>query len=247
METRLAIISDIHANLEAFEEVLKHISGQSVDRIICLGDIVGYNADPSACIALCKEYNIFCLMGNHDAAVCGKVSLNDFNSNAASAIRWTRTQLSKEELLFLNELPQFHRDDNKYLLVHGSLMDPDRYLFFKRDAEEDFMVMQRFFPGVSLVFFGHSHQRRIFTYCNETVTSGVPESFTLEPEHLYLINPGSVGQPRDNNPMASYLIYDEDRRHVAFYHVPYDVEKTASKIMKVGLPKTLADRLFRGW
>jgi len=247
MGTRLAIISDIHANVEAFEEVLKHISSRSVDRIICLGDLVGYNADPSACIALCREHNIFCLLGNHDAAVCGKIPLDDFNASAAAAIKWTSKQLSKGEFLFLNQLPRFQREGSRYLLMHGSLLDPDRYLFFQQDAEKDFEEMQRSYPDVSLGFFGHTHQRIIFTYYLDTVTSGVPENFTLEPGRLYLINPGSVGQPRDNNPMASYLIYDEDRGHVTFHHVLYDVKKAAEKVMKAGLPKSLAERLFRGW
>ena len=247
MVTRLAIISDIHANLEAFEAVLKHISNQAVDRIVCLGDIVGYNADPSDCIALCKEYGIFCLLGNHDGAVCGQVSLEYFNETAVVAIKWTRKQLSKEDLLFLNQLPRFHQEGKRYLLMHGSLIDPDRYIFFQQDAEKDFGKMQKEYPDVSVGFFGHTHQRRIFTYYLDAVTSGVPERFTLEQGRLYLINPGSVGQPRDSNPMASYMIYDEERRHVNFYHVMYDVKKAAEKVVKAGLPKTLAERLFRGW
>ncbi len=247
MGKRLAIISDIHANLEAFQETLKHISDQSVDGILCLGDIVGYNADPSACVELCREHDIFCLLGNHDGAVCGKVPMETFNETAAIAIRWTRKQLSREDFFFLNSLPRFHREGNAYLLMHGSLIDPDRYLFFQQDAEKDFETMEREYPDLSVGFFGHTHQRRIFTYYLDTVTSGVPDHFTLESGRLYLINPGSVGQPRDNNPMASYMIYDVNTRHVDFYHVMYDIQKAAEKVIKAGLPKSLAERLFRGW
>ena len=247
MGKRLAIISDIHANLEAFEETLKHIASQGADEIICLGDIVGYNANPAECIALCRENQIFCLMGNHDAAVCGKISLSDFNETAATAIKWTRNQLSREDFLFLNALPRFHQENGRFILMHGSLIDPDRYLFFQQDAEKDFEKMAMEYPNISLGFFGHTHQRRIFTYYLDTVTSGVPDHFTLEPGRLYLINPGSIGQPRDNTPMASYMIFDEDQRHVDFYHVVYDVKKAANKVVKAGLPKSLAERLFRGW
>ncbi len=247
MGKRLAIISDIHANLEAFEETLKHIASQGADEIICLGDIVGYNANPAECVALCRERQIYCLMGNHDGAVCGKVSLSEFNETAATAIKWTRTQLTREDLLFLNALPRFHQEDEKFILMHGSLIKPDRYLFFQQDAEKDFEKMAKEYPNISVGFFGHTHQRRIFTYYLDTVTSGVPDHFTLEPGRRYLINPGSVGQPRDNSPMASYMIYDEDRRHVDFHHVMYAVKRAADKVIKAGLPKSLAERLFRGW
>ncbi len=247
MGTRLAIISDIHANLEAFEEVLNHISNQSIDKIICLGDIVGYNADPSACIALCRERNIFCLSGNHDCAVCDKISLSDFNRTAAIAIQWTKHHLSKEDILFLSQLPRFHQEGERFLLMHGSLIDPDRYLFFQRDAVEDFHEMTHMYPRIAIGFFGHTHQRRVFTYRSGDVTSGVPETLTFESDCLYLINPGSVGQPRDSIPMASYLIYDVDKQSIRFYHVKYDIQKASEKVIKAGLPKALAERLYWGW
>jgi len=247
MGNRWAILSDIHANLEAFKGVLDHIAALSVDKIICLGDIVGYNTDPSACIALCREWEIFCLMGNHDAAVCGRIPLENFNANAALAIKWTRNQLTKEDFLFLNRLPRSHQEDKKFLCFHGSLLDPDRYLFFQQDAEKDFSEMRKTYPEIPLGFFGHTHQRRVFSHYLGLVTSGTPGDFFLDPGRLYLVNPGSVGQPRDNNPMASYLIYHEDDRHISFHHVLYDVRKTAEKILKAGLPKKLAERLFEGW
>ena len=247
MGNRIAIISDVHANLEAFQEVLNHIGHQSVDGVICLGDIVGYNADPSACITLCREWGIFCLMGNHDAAVCGKISLSDFNDTALAAIQWTRRQLSREEILFLNRLPRSHREYDKYLLVHGSLLNPDRYIFFPEDAEKDFEEMLKSYPKNRLVFFGHTHQRRVFSYYNGNISTGTPEDLYVESLKRYLINPGSVGQPRDRSPMASYLIYDEDKGYITFHRVPYDVKRAAEKVMKARLPRSLADRLFRGW
>jgi len=247
MGNRIAIISDIHANLEAFQEVLNHIGHQSIDGVICLGDIVGYNADPSICIEMCREWGIFCLMGNHDAAVCGKISLADFNDAALAAIQWTRLQLSKEDLIFLNRLPRFHREYDKYLLVHGSLLDPDRYLFFPEEAERDFEEMLTTYPKNRLTFFGHTHQRKVFTYYREGVSAGVPEDLFLDHLKRYLINPGSVGQPRDHSPLASYLIYDEDKGHISFQRVVYNVKKAAEKVLKAGLPRSLADRLFRGW
>ncbi len=247
MNTRFAVISDIHANLEAFEAVLNHIASQSVDRIICLGDIVGYNADPSACIALCQDYHILCLSGNHDVAARDQIPLDNFSETAALAIHWTRQHISEEDRLFLRQLPSFHRMDDQYLLMHGSLLQPDRYLFFPGEAYQDFEAMQTIYPDIHLGFFGHTHQSRVFTYSSGNVTSGVPRHFTLRAERLYLINPGSVGQPRDSNPMASYLIYDVERDQVDFHHVPYDVKKATEKILKAGLPRTLAERLYRGW
>ena len=247
MDTRVAIISDIHSNLEAFEAVLNHISHQSVDRILCLGDIVGYNADPASCVALCRENHVFCISGNHDRATCGQISLENFSETAAIAIRWTREQLGEEELHFLRQLPPLHRDDDRYLLLHGSLLQPDRYLFFPSEAKGDFAVMKGTYPGVSLGFFGHTHQPRVYTFSNDTVTTGIPRHFSLLGDRLYLINPGSVGQPRDNIPMASYLVYDAERCHVTYHHVPYDIQKTADKVLKAGLPRSLAERLYRGW
>jgi len=247
MNTRLAIISDIHANLEAFEAVLNHIASQSVDRILCLGDIVGYNADPEACIALCQENHIFCLSGNHDVAARDQIPLDNFSETAALAIRWTRQHLSEENRHFLRQLPVFHRADDHYLLMHGSLLHPDRYLFFPSEAQQDFETMRVLYPDIRLGFLGHTHQPRVFTDAGGNVTSGVPRRFTLQEERRYLINPGSVGQPRDSNPMASYLIYDVERTQIDFHHVPYDIQKTAEKILKAGLPRTLAERLYRGW
>lgn len=247
MKTRLAIISDIHSNMEAFEEVLRHISSQSVDGILCLGDIVGYNADPSACVALCRENHVFCISGNHDRAACGQVSLEDFSETAALAIRWTRRHLSEDDLLFLSQLSPLYREDNLYILMHGSLLQPDRYLFFPNEAKRDFEAMQTDYSGITLGFFGHTHQPRVFTFSQGTVTSGIPRYFTFQQNRLYLVNPGSVGQPRDSIPMASYLVYDGERGCVEFYHVPYNIKKTAAKVLKAGLPRTLAERLFRGW
>jgi len=247
MGNRVAVISDIHANLEAFQEVLTHIGNQSVDGVVCLGDIVGYNADPSACVNLCREWGIFCLMGNHDAAVCGKISLADFNDAALKAIQWTRVHLSKEDLVFLNRLPRFHKEYDKYLLVHGSLIDPDRYIFFPEDVEKDFEEMLRTYPKNFVTFFGHTHQRMVYSYYRESIFSGVPEDFYIEPHKRYFVNPGSVGQPRDHSPMSSYLIYDEDKAQVTFHRVVYDVRKAAEKVIKAGLPRSLAERLYRGW
>ncbi|RTZ89663.1 MAG: metallophosphoesterase [Deltaproteobacteria bacterium] len=247
MGNRIAVISDIHANLEAFQEVLNHLGHQSVDGVVCLGDIVGYYTDPSACIELCREWGILCIMGNHDAAVCGKISLVDFNDTALAAIQWTRRNLSKEDLLFLNRLPRFHQEQDKYLLLHGSLLNPDRYIFFPEDAEKDFEEMMRVHPRTFLAFFGHTHQKRVFSYHRETISSGVPEDFHLDPLRRYLVNPGSVGQPRDHSPLASYLIYDEDQKRITFHRVAYDVRKAAEKVIKAGLPRSLAERLYRGW
>jgi len=132
-------------------------------------------------------------------------------------------------------------------LLHGSLIAPDRYLFFQQDAEVDFKKMQQRYPDIQIAFFGHTHQPRVFAYFLDVATSGQPEAFIPEKNRLYLINPGSVGQPRDKAPMASYIIYDESTRHISFYRVVYDINKAAGKVLKAGLPKLLAERLFRGW
>jgi len=243
---KIAVLSDIHANLEAFRAVLDDIASLSVDRVFCLGDIVGYNADPSACIMLCRENDIFCIMGNHDAAVCGKMDVAFFNKNAAAAIQWTRKQLSREDLMFLNQLPGIHAVNERFLLLHGSLMDPDRYLIFKQDAEEDFKMMKRLYPDIQIAFFGHTHQPKVFACFLDFVTSEPLNSFTLQTNRRYLINPGSVGQPRNKMPTASYVIYNETTNRISFHHVVYDIDKAAGKILKAGLPKRLAERLFWG-
>lgn len=250
---RYLLISDLHSNHEALEAVLQKVKRKRFDRIVCLGDFVGYAADPNKVLDRVRTMPrpITAVRGNHDKVIAGLEPGEMFNQPALTAARWTTEKLSHENMEFLKRLPSgpFVVDD-AFAVCHGSPLDEDAYIFSDFDASMNFVHMSRFAPGVDACFFGHSH---------------IPSVFTLEPNGIrveairrsrqrlallkgrrYLINPGSVGQPRDRNPKASYALYDSDERVVTFDRVPYDASATRRKILKAGLPAMLGDRLLIG-
>jgi len=242
---KYGLFSDIHGNLEAFEAVLKALKKEKVDQYLFLGDIVGYGADPRACIDLLKDLvkanTCLCVAGNHDYAVCGLSSTEYFVQYAKESIAWTKTRLQEEEMNFLSQM-KLVQHVGDITIVHASLEGPSewRYIFDIDDAFPNFKLLKG-----RVCFVGHSHKPIIFT-AGETVAWSTHDRMVIRPDVKYIINIGSVGQPRDGNPRASYALYDTQAQTVRIKRVAYPVEKAQEKILAAGLPKILAERLCCG-
>ena len=250
---RYLILSDLHSNDEALTAVLRRVKRKTFDRIVCLGDFVGYAADPNKVLDRFRKLRrtTISVRGNHDKVVAGVEEGLLFNPPALEAVRWTVGRLSKQNMEFLKKLPLGPEVvDGRFVVCHGSPLDEDAYIFSDFDASLNFVQMHRFAEGIDLCFFGHSHIPSIFTLEPGGIrVEAVREArlkLRLEPGKRYLVNPGSVGQPRDRNPRAAYAIYDASARVVHFDRVPYDVGATRRKIQRAGLPAVLGDRLVVG-
>jgi predicted phosphodiesterase len=247
---RYAVISDIHANLEAFRVALEDIDQQDVQKVVCLGDIVGYYANPDECTELCRSRGFLCLRGNHDDAAVGICGIEDFNPVARDAILWTEHHLSDNNKMWLKQLPEQALVDGLFLAVHGSPSHPYDYIFSAVEAGLAFNALASRYPQLAVCFFGHTHQRALYSDDGKTSLESLeynqPFEFSLQSDRLYLINPGSIGQARDGKPGASYLIYDGDGNTVTYRHVPYDFNLTREKVARAGLPVMLGERLGLG-
>lgn len=238
---KYAIISDIHSNLEALKRVLEEIDKLGVDRTICLGDIVGYGANPNECVEIIKERKIESIVGNHDVVASGEKEPFNFNPVARGAALWTREMLTVDNREFLHNLPEMREIDG-FLIVHGAISDPDLYVFSARDAFSELKLMTKW----NICFFGHTHVRTYYVLLDGNVRCPSDYEFKIESEAKYLINPGSVGQPRDGDPRSSFLIYNSEESVVRFIRQEYDIESAKKKIIKSGLDRRLADRLYLG-
>ena len=242
---KIGIISDIHSNSEALNSVLENI--KEVDEFICLGDIVGYGADPNYCIEKIKGLNCRCIGGNHDFAVTGKVNINYFNYAARAVILWTSLQLKKENFNFLLNLRKKIKLKDNVFAVHGSPQDP--LLEYILDKDTASFIFSKY--DFKIYFIGHSHLAGCFSF-NEDNNKIDYNNFSnggyieISKNKRYIINCGSVGQPRDGNPRASYGIYDLKYNTVNIYRVSYPINLTKGKIINAGLPGSLADRLSYG-
>jgi len=244
---RYLILSDIHSNLHALEAVLKSVRRRNFQSVLVLGDLVGYGAFPDAAVdrvrGLKKLHTI--LRGNHDRVVVREGEEQAFNLPAMAAVLWTRRHLSARNIAILRTLVPGPVRVGGFTLCHGSPVDEDQYVLSEREAWMSFEAVP-----TDLIFFGHSHVPCVFA-----LEHGRVEAFLVAEPHVhlslkrgvrYLINPGSVGQPRDGNPDASFCIYDDRRRAVTFFRVPYDVAAAQEAILKAGLPPNLAHRLALG-
>ncbi|MEJ7820533.1 MAG: metallophosphoesterase family protein [Rubrobacteraceae bacterium] len=236
-----AVISDIHGNLEALQAVLRDVPG-GVEKIYCLGDVIGYGASPNECCDLVREMEMPVISGNHDLAVTDlSTDLAWFNPVAAAAVQWTRERLRGDNADFLRSRPRTLLTDEA-LFVHGSVRDPDEYIINSVSAEENLAVLKSDYPGVPLCFFGHTHVKTVSPSPNGRVVEARP--LDLSQNGPYLVNPGSVGQPRDGDTFASYVLAEGGR--VVYRFVDYDIGKAQTKIRAAGLPEMLADRLAHG-
>jgi predicted phosphodiesterase len=244
---RYLIISDIHANLDALEAVLGHAGGQW-DRVLVLGDLVGYGAEPDAVVNRVRALNPEAVIrGNHDKAACGLDDGSQFNTVARIAAAWTGEQLSDDNLRYLRELPMGPVEiDSLTEICHGTPFDEDHYIFDGSDA-----VMAFDASGRPLCLYGHTHLPAIFRKVDDHYEGAPPDPdetvvLPLQRSARYLVNVGSVGQPRDGDPRAGYGLLDADARELRLYRIPYAVEDAQRKIIAAGLPASLANRLAVG-
>jgi predicted phosphodiesterase len=243
---RLLIISDIHANLTAFEAVLAHAEEQW-DEIWCLGDIVGYGPDPNACVELLRTHKHASLSGNHDWAVLDKLDVNTFNHEARAAIQWTQEQLTEDNRAYLDALPAMRVASPQLTLAHGSPRQPVwEYIVDPGTAWANFACFDTPFCLV-----GHTHVPAFFELGDEGVLVAAPRAgfpLPLDPERQRLIiNPGSVGQPRDDDPRAAYALLDLESWTWEQRRIPYDIAATQGRMREAGLPQRLVARLEFGW
>lgn len=246
---RVAILSDIHGNLEALESVLKAARAEGVESFWHLGDVVGYNADPKACLEVLRDCGARGVQGNHDLAALDPHIAESFNVLAYEAIHYTIQQLSSSHLAQLHTLPLCRTIEGGALLCHGTPETPHSYILNLYQARRIFNLMRKKFPDVHLCFFGHTHQQKVWVQDprGKVISYDVSEkTLVLNPQELYLINPGSVGQPRQRDNRACFLIFDTDHYAVTFRAVPYDVKRAQEKILRAGLPEYLALRLQDG-
>ena len=241
------IVSDIHSNKEAFEAVLSSVRRKRWDKTIFLGDLVGYGANPNQTVdALRALKPLVAIRGNHDKVCSGIEEGELFNRIALEAAMWTRRKLTPSNLKWLRSLPQGPLlVDGIFGISHGTPIDEDAYIFGEIEALNVFRHTE--FP---ICFFGHSHFPVVFALSPDAITTTLTIApafrFKLKQGVRYLINPGSIGQPRDGNPLASFAFYDSESRVVTIYRIPYHVEQAQGKILKAGLPRPLADRLAIG-
>lgn len=237
-----AIVSDIHSNYEAFCEVLNDLLHFNVDEVYVLGDIVGYGPDPNECVKLVKSLKTRAIKGNHERALSNLTSLAMFNPLAAKIITWTKEHLDKDNMEFLDSLPESFIE-NRTAYVHGSFLSPDKYILESPDVIQEVEDLRK--NEINIEFFGHTHTKIIFI---EEEGMIIPQDkwISLETDKIYLVNPGSVGQPRDRDQAASYLIYDTDNQSVLYRRIEYAVDKTIKKMQKEGFPPFTYNRLKLG-
>lgn len=238
---KYAIIADIHANLEALEVVLADAKREHCTHFACLGDVVGYNANPKECLDLVRSQGMPCVKGNHDEYCSTDGDLDGFNPHARDAINWTRQQLTQADRQWLRELKYIRLVAN-FSIVHATLDGPQRwgYVFNKLDAAASFT-----YQNTSVCFFGHTHVPVAFIR-DTVVRGGTYSKFKTEAGRKYFVNSGSVGQSRDGVPKATYAIYDLDEGTIELRRLDYDIAKTQAKIRAAGLPERLAERLSYG-
>ncbi len=240
---RIALLSDIHANLEALSAVLQDIEKQKVDKIACLGDVIGYGTDPTACLDLVQANCEIRLMGNHEAAALGRMNDQAMNEVARQSMVWTREQLGERYLSVIERFEMQTRIDDLHL-VHASPFEPENwhYVLTPKAATRAFEATDAF-----ICFFGHSHLPTIFSIGeDQKVRSRFGHDFQPHEENRYLVNVGSVGQPRDDDPRSCYVVYDSDEFDVFYHRVQYDFTVTQKKLAAANAPALLIERIAIG-
>jgi predicted phosphodiesterase len=244
---RYLVLSDLHSNKEALDAVLAFVRRKRWDKVVCLGDLVGYGANPNQVIDTIRRLGpLAAIRGNHDKVCSGIEDGELFNRIALEAAMWTRRKLTRANLKFLRGLPQGPLEvDGLFAVAHGTPIDEDAYIFGEIEALNVFRYTP--FP---ICFFGHSHFPIVFALSTDSITTVLTHGSTLrvslQPGVRYLINPGSVGQPRDGSAKASFALFDSRTRTVTVHRITYPVAGAQSKIRRAGLPRPLADRLAIG-
>src|SRR5579863_7674743 len=245
---RILVLSDLHANAGALAAALDAAAGRW-DVSVCLGDVVGYGPDPHELVARLRELGTQTIRGNHDKAVAGLMDTTDFNPVAKAAVDWTRAQLNAEDLAWLSELPHGPLATDDIVLVHGAFQDEDEYVFTPAQALDGLLD-----STAEVTFFGHTHHQGGFCHHDSTlevlqIHPRSTESFAalrVEKGRRYLLNPGSIGQPRDSDPRAAFAIADLEHQIVEFWRVPYDINAVQERMRSAHLPEPLVQRLTVG-
>lgn len=239
---KYGILGDIHSNLEALETAVTFLQKRGVDQFLQVGDIVGYGADPSACIQRLKDLRAIVVAGNHDWAVAGKLDTTFFNPYAREAVAWTRSILSRSDLHYIESLPLVVKVDEHVTLVHATLDQPEAFDYIQTyyDAHRSLNALH-----TTACFMGHSHVPMAFLQ-KHTIVHTNAERFSLRDVSRALINVGSIGQPRDDNPKTAFALFDTKSMEYTLFRESYDDDRTAAKIVSAGLPLALAQRLSLG-
>jgi diadenosine tetraphosphatase ApaH/serine/threonine PP2A family protein phosphatase len=241
---RIGIFSDVHANIEAMSAVMTAFATERIDKYVCIGDVVGYGASPNECCDLIRKNAAFTILGNHDAAVGGRMDYSYYYDAARQALDLHSRQLSAENMAWLTSLPYEVRDGD-VTFCHGSPLNLEEfeYIFSLEQASKCLDIWDDL---ASVTFIGHSHLCKSFALTRNDVFEVVANKFAIRPDHRYIISVGSVGQPRDYDPRASYTIYDTTEKVFEFKRVAYDVEAAANKIFATELERNFGHRLFHG-
>jgi len=241
---KYAIFGDIHGNYDALETVLEDIKRHEVDKYICMGDIVGYGAEPVRCLETILDLKCDTIVGNHDWAAIERISIDFFNAYAKTAAIWTREQLSPEHKDWLGNLPLSESYEH-CSVAHGTFHQPEAFNYIQTvfDAQLSFEALKS--TGSSVGFLGHSHVPVGF-FDTDPITYTLDQEIPVDDECSVIVNVGSVGQPRDENPKACWALFDTDERKVTLSRLDYDIDAAAEKIRNAGLPDILAQRLYHG-
>lgn len=241
---RYAILSDVHSNLEALQAVLGAVARERADRLVCLGDVVGYNADPQACIALLRGAGAHCVAGNHDRAVTGQITTEGFNPLAARAVAWTRGRLDGESLDFLHGLPLKAHFAGDLVAVHGALHPDVGCELVRLDNDErrrlSLEALAAHPSGSRICAFGHTHRPGVYEYRDGMIVAHAGDEVALREGSYYLVNPGTVGQPRTADRRATYTVLDTGRATISIRRVGYDIRPALAKTRRAGLAARLA-------
>ena len=241
---KLALIADIHANLPALQAVLDDIVAAGADRIVCLGDIVGYNTQPAECVAAIRGLDALCVAGNHDLAVCGRIPTKSFGGAAVRALAWTQRCLGRDDLNFLAGLPLKAVIGGKLIAVHGALHPQTDRATVRLDSDErrlqSFQALIADPSGARICAFGHTHHVGIHEFRHGRATALSEAKVSLRDDAYYLINPGTVGQPRERDRRASYMIVDLKERMLSVHRVAYDLSMSLAATRQAGLAPALA-------
>ena len=241
--SKIALISDIHANLTALESVLADAAQQGAERYVCLGDVVGYGPNPSECVTAIQELGCICIKGNHDEYISYGDELNNFNELAKAALTWTKGQLSTPQKDWLASLP-YTRRLGRQMLVHASINNPESWEYVRNSFDASIALNAQ---NTDMCFSGHTHVPIVYEMSGGKVKSIDEEVVQLDATSKYLVNCGSVGQPRDGDPRACYVMFDTIERTITFRRIPYDAESVAAEIRAAGLPEKLAARLIEAY
>jgi len=242
---RIAIISDIHGNLEACEAVLRKICKNNIDEVWCLGDIVGYGADPQACIQLIQENCSLIVQGNHDLGVVLRHTPANFNSHAAFVLDWTRARLDEASLRWLEALP-LHAVRHGLLAFHAALKGRNAYIVSREDATDNLALMRTQYPNVKGGFFGHTHTQCFYQPTDPLKIPQETQVIQVAAGTPFLCNPSSVGQPRNHSSKAWFVLWDSSDYTLRFVTASYEIGTAQQKILAAGLPAFLAERLEQG-